>query len=119
MTSSGGTAKPCSYSTTCSASSPAAGCWWLPPHEARTSVASGADEDTVVRGLDELWRRRIIRELGAVGYDFSHDKIREVAYQSLSPVLRRHLHRQVAQGLEKVYAEDLAAVSAQLARHYE
>lgn len=83
------------------------------------SAASGADEDAVVRGLDELWRRRIIRELGAVGYDFSHDKIREVAYQSLSPALRRHLHRQVAQALELVYAEDLGPVSGQLARHYE
>ena len=27
------------------------------------SQASSSDEDTVVRGLDELWKRRIIREL--------------------------------------------------------
>ena len=38
-----------------------------------------------MRGLDELWRRRIVREQGADAYDFSHDKIREVAYCALSP----------------------------------
>jgi DNA-binding SARP family transcriptional activator len=83
------------------------------------SLASQVDEDTVVRGLDELWRRRIIREHNAVAYDFSHDKIREVAYLALSPVRRRHLHGQVANALEKAYAGDLTAVSGQLARHYE
>src|SRR5215210_9344422 len=39
------------------------------------TLASGLDEETLVRGLDELWRRRIIREQGVDAYDFSHDKI--------------------------------------------
>ena len=35
----------------------------------------------MVRSLDELWRRRIVREQeGGTAYDFSHDKIRTVAY---------------------------------------
>ena len=42
--------------------------------------ASGCDEDALVRELDELWQRRIVREHGADAYDFSHDKLREVAY---------------------------------------
>jgi tetratricopeptide (TPR) repeat protein len=83
------------------------------------SSATHADEETVVRGLDELWRRRIIREHNAVAYDFSHDTIREVAYGSLSPVRRRHLHRQVALALEQAYAHDLDGVSGRLARHHE
>jgi tetratricopeptide (TPR) repeat protein len=83
------------------------------------SQAGRVDEDTVVRGLDELWRRRIVREHGAVAYDFSHDLIREVAYQALSPVRRRHLHAQVARALEQAHARDLEPVSGQLGHHYE
>jgi len=77
------------------------------------------DEDTLVHALDELWQRRIIREQGADAYDFSHDKIREVAYQGLSQVRRRLLHRRVAAALEQVYAQNLEPVLGQLAVHYE
>ena len=55
--------------------------------------ASEQPERDLVIGLDELWRRRIIREQGVTAYDFSHDRIREVAYGEISPMLRRHLHR--------------------------
>ena len=41
--------------------------------------AAGTDEDALVDGLDELWRRQIIREHGQ-GYDFTHDKLREVLH---------------------------------------
>jgi DNA-binding SARP family transcriptional activator len=83
------------------------------------ALASGAGEDRLVRGLDELWRRRIVREHGADGYDFSHDRIREVAYLALSPPRRRSLHLDVARALEQRHEDDLAAVSGQLAAHYE
>ena len=33
--------------------------------------ASDYDEDRLVRGLDELWQRRLVREQGASAYDFS------------------------------------------------
>jgi DNA-binding SARP family transcriptional activator len=81
--------------------------------------AGEADEETLVRSLDELWRRRIVRELGPYAYDFSHDKIREVAYLTLSPVQRRHHHGAVARALERLYAGDLDAVSGQIAAHCE
>jgi len=84
--------------------------------------ASGESEDTVVRGLDELWQRRMVREQGtgtAEAYDFSHDKLREQAYASLSPAHRRLLHRRVAEAFEVVYAGELDAVSGQIAGHYE
>ncbi|HZR44088.1 MAG TPA: BTAD domain-containing putative transcriptional regulator, partial [Ktedonobacteraceae bacterium] len=84
--------------------------------------AGGEDEDAVVLGLDELWQRRIVREqgLGATEtYDFTHDKLREQAYNSLSPAHRRLLHRRVAAAFETVYAADLDAVSGQIAAHYE
>jgi DNA-binding SARP family transcriptional activator len=81
--------------------------------------ASEVDEEALVGSLDELWRRRIIREHGADAYDFSHDKIREVAYLALSPARRHHHHLRVAQALESVYARDPGPVSGQLAAHYE
>jgi DNA-binding SARP family transcriptional activator len=83
---------------------------------------SGQEEDRVMRGLDELWQRRIVREPGTAtseSYDFSHEKLREQAYRSLSPVHRRFLHRRVAEALEAVYASDLERVSGQIAAHYE
>lgn len=81
--------------------------------------AAEVDEVTLVRGLDELWRRRIIREQGADAYDFSHDKIREAAYQNLGPAWRRRLHGAVAQGLEQLHCDNLPAVSSRIAAHWE
>jgi predicted ATPase len=81
--------------------------------------AGEADEEALVRGLDELWRRRVVREQGADAYDFSHDKIREVAYLGLSPARRRRLHLRVARTLERVHAHDPGAVSGQIAGRYE
>ncbi|MFQ6102464.1 MAG: ABC transporter substrate-binding protein [Anaerolineae bacterium] len=80
--------------------------------------ASDSDEDTLVRGLDELWQRRIVREQGADAYDFSHDKIREVIYEGLSPPRRIHLHRKVATALEELHEERTEEIAVQLARHY-
>jgi DNA-binding SARP family transcriptional activator/predicted ATPase len=78
-----------------------------------------ADTDDAVRALDELWHKRIVREHGANSYDFTHDKLREVAYAEISPPQRRLLHRRVAQALETMYADDHDAVSGQLASHFE
>jgi DNA-binding SARP family transcriptional activator len=83
------------------------------------SRASHMDEDVLVQALDELWRRRTVREQGTDAYDFSHDKLREVAYAGLSAARKRWLHRRVAQALEDVYAGNLDAVSGRVAAHYE
>jgi DNA-binding SARP family transcriptional activator/tetratricopeptide (TPR) repeat protein len=79
--------------------------------------ASDLDADAVVEAIDELWRRRIMREFGD-GYDFSHDLLRETAYAQISPPKRWLLHRRIAQGLELLHADDADAVSAQLADQY-
>ncbi len=78
-----------------------------------------ADAESAVRALDELWHKRIVREQGANSYDFTHDKLREVAYGEISAPQRRMLHRRVAQALEAMHAEDLDSVSGQIASHYE
>jgi DNA-binding SARP family transcriptional activator len=82
--------------------------------------ASGGDEQAFVRGLDELWRRGIVRADGPPNaYDFSHGKIREAAYLALSPAQRRHNHLRVARALERTHAADLGAASGLLAAQYE
>ncbi|HSD29415.1 MAG TPA: AAA family ATPase, partial [Vicinamibacteria bacterium] len=77
------------------------------------------DEAVVVRALDELWRKRIIREQGPNGYDFTHDKLRDVAYGATSAPQRRLLHRRVAEALLAAHEKDLSPVAAQIAAHYE
>ncbi|MEV6880062.1 AAA family ATPase [Amycolatopsis sp. NPDC051128] len=79
--------------------------------------ASDLDADTVVDAVDELWRRRILREVGG-GYDFTHDLLRDAAYQQVSPPRRWLLHRRLAQGMELLHAGDPDAVAAQLAEQY-
>jgi predicted ATPase len=60
-----------------------------------------------------------VREHGANSYDFTHDKLREVAYAEISAPQRRLLHRRVAQALEAMPASGLDSVSGQIASHYE
>lgn len=80
--------------------------------------ATGIDEPALVDHLDELWRRRIIRDQGPT-YDFSHDKLRAVALETLSPARRRRLHRAVAKAIAAEFRHDLAAASPQMAAHYD
>lgn len=79
-----------------------------------------SDADSAVRALDELWHKRIVREHDANSYDFTHDKLREVAYAEISIPQRRLLHHRVAHALEIMHVEeDLDSVSGQIASHYE
>ncbi len=80
--------------------------------------ASDQEPQQVLDALDELWQRRIVRELGA-GYDFTHDKIREVAYDGISPVRRRRLHWAAAQALLDAHGDDPGPLSAHLAAQLE
>ncbi|TPQ36992.1 BTAD domain-containing putative transcriptional regulator [Cupriavidus pinatubonensis] len=83
--------------------------------------ASDLDEDALAGALDELWQRRIVRQTdsGGLAFDFSHDKIRDVAYAEVSPLQRRRLHLRVARALEGAPGEAPDAASAQIAWHYE
>jgi tetratricopeptide (TPR) repeat protein len=80
--------------------------------------ASDLDSDAVIEAVDELWRRRIIREHSPASYDFLHDLLRDTAYGEISPVRRRLLHRRVAQALELIHAGDPGAAAA-IAYQYE
>jgi DNA-binding SARP family transcriptional activator len=81
-------------------------------------AASGIDEHALVDQVDELWRRRIIRDQGLT-YDFSHDKLRTVALEMISPARRRQLHRAIAEAIALERHSDLDAASPRLAAHYD
>lgn len=80
--------------------------------------ASDLDSDAMIGAVDELWRRRIIREQTPASYDFFHDLLREAAYREISPVRRRLLHRRVAEALELIHDGDPEAAAA-IADQYE
>lgn len=89
--------------------------------------ASKQEEEALVYALDELCQRQIIREQSADSYDFTHDKLREATYNSLSAARRHLYHKQVAGALVAVYRntkgaagkQTLDTVSGQIATHYE
>ncbi|MEZ5652815.1 MAG: AAA family ATPase [Burkholderiaceae bacterium] len=73
--------------------------------------------DEVVDALDELWRHRLIRDVGDSAYLFIHDSVREAVYDGLSPMRRQQLHRQIAAAIQRIYADRASAFSGQLAIH--
>lgn len=82
------------------------------------AAATDWDERSLSQALEELWQRSLIAEQGAL-YNFTHDRIREVAYEELSPVRRRFLHRRIAGALQEMHGGSIASVSGQVAAHFE
>lgn len=82
------------------------------------SAVSEIGERRLVEGLDELCLRKIIVEQHREQFDFTHDKLREVAYADLGPLRRRLLHRRAAHAL-KASGFDPAPISRELALHAE
>jgi DNA-binding SARP family transcriptional activator/tetratricopeptide (TPR) repeat protein len=81
------------------------------------ATAARRTEDDMTDDLDELWRHHVVRDRGPA-FDFSHDRLREVTCELISPARRRKLHRWVAEAIEAHHAADLDPVSARLAAHY-
>lgn len=81
--------------------------------------ASGQDEPAVIMALEELLSHHIIRELRSGAYDFSHDKLREVAYHKMTGARKRWLHRQIGGAIEAIHADSTANYSSRLAHHYD
>jgi DNA-binding SARP family transcriptional activator/predicted ATPase len=81
--------------------------------------AGHTDDESIVRALEELCQKRIVQEHSPNNYDFTHDKLREIAYLEISGPQRWLLHRRIAQALEAMNADDLSPISGQIAWHYE
>lgn len=85
-------------------------------------AASPLDEQATLRGLDEAWRRYIVREREGGSWDFSHGRIQEVAYRTTSPIRRRSHHQRIAAVLERAASGTAAPTEAtldQIALHHD
>jgi len=74
--------------------------------------ASGLADEAILAASDELLRRQFLVE-EAAGYRFTHDLLRQVAYQEIPATQRPALHRAAVQALEASRPEAVEA----LARH--
>lgn len=80
----------------------------------------GRDEESTLEALDELLRRHLVREASSAtagDYEFDHHLIQEVIYADLPPRRRRHLHRQTARTMARLYA-DRADAAGEIGRHF-
>jgi len=79
--------------------------------------ASGLTEEDTAAGVEELVRRRVLHGLGE-RFDFTHDRIRDVAYGRLLAPRRKLLHRRIAETLEHARAEDAEVEPLSIGLHY-
>ena len=81
-------------------------------------AVTGQPPQLILSALDEGIAAGLIVERDG-RYDFSHDKIRAVLYRRSSRARRRHLHRRVAEALERLHAADLSPYFGLLANHFD
>ncbi|MBK9053564.1 MAG: AAA family ATPase [Chloroflexi bacterium] len=84
-------------------------------------TVSGRGEEEAIIGIDELVARGLLLEQNGPTYDFSHHKLRDWVYETMSLMRRRLLHRRLAERLEQ-QGKRLAQLSlsaGQIARHYQ
>lgn len=82
-------------------------------------AATGRGEAGLAAALDELWRRGILREHGPGAYDFTHGRIRDVAYEDLAPGTRRRHHLALAGALQRLHRADPEPASGRVAWHLD
>ncbi|MBI2204321.1 MAG: AAA family ATPase [Candidatus Rokubacteria bacterium] len=78
--------------------------------------ASGLDESAASEGLEELVRHRVLHGVDD-GFDFTHDRIREVAYGRLLPPRRKLLHAAIVDAIEQLHARPSRDQVDALAHH--
>lgn len=81
-------------------------------------AAEPDDPARLIRALEDLVDAHIIREWDG-SYQFSHDKIREVAYAELSEARRSLLHERAARALESAGVGSPEDAAGEIARHFE
>lgn len=81
--------------------------------------ATDWDDVSVSQALEQLWERRIVESRDRSEYDFTHDRVREVALTELTLVRRRYWHRRIAHALTEVYEKEIESWNGQIASHFE
>jgi len=79
--------------------------------------AADLEDTEAAEGMEELVRRRVLQGVGE-RFDFTHDRIREVARAALLAPRHRVLHCSVAEAIEAVYADNLEPHILALGLHY-
>ncbi len=79
-------------------------------------AASGRSEEETLAAVEELLWRGVVREMNG-GYDFTHEKMRALAYDQTSLTRRRILHRRAAEALA-ARSRGQAAPAGEIARHF-
>lgn len=90
-------------------------------------AASGRSEQETVLGIEDLLSHGVIEECDAcdspdqIRYDFTHEKLRSLAYEQISLTRRRLLHRRVAETLveQARRAGNTERLASQIAHHYQ
>lgn len=80
----------------------------------------GQTEEATLEALDELLRRRLVRETaGAMAgdYEFEHHLIQEVIYDQVYPRRRQQIHRRTALVMKRLFG-DRPAAAGEIARHF-
>lgn len=77
---------------------------------------TGLPEEELSAAVEELLQREVLHGVER-GFDFSHERLREVAYADLGAPRRVQLHRRVLEALEDVHRDDRGPVHATLAFH--
>jgi DNA-binding SARP family transcriptional activator/predicted ATPase len=78
--------------------------------------SAGLEENDAAESLEELVRRSVLHSIGE-RFDFTHDRIREVAYAGLIQERQRALHARIVDSMEALYADRLGEQVERLAHH--
>jgi DNA-binding SARP family transcriptional activator len=82
-------------------------------------AVSGRSEMETIDGLEELMELGLVQEDPTNGYDFTHEKLRQVAYDETSLARRRLLHLRAGETLAAEHAlHDLEANAGAAANHF-
>jgi DNA-binding SARP family transcriptional activator len=79
--------------------------------------AADLEDDAAGEAAEELVRRHVLTAVGE-RFDFTHDRLREVAYTGLPAWRRKRMHARIAAALEALHASDLESQCETLAVHH-
>lgn len=99
------------------------------PFDTALLWTAAQDQDRAKESLEEWLTRRLVTpqypdssveyRASRIKYDFSHDKIRAVIYQSIEQGQRQRLHRRIGEALERRYTPHIEDYAASIAYHFE
>jgi class 3 adenylate cyclase/tetratricopeptide (TPR) repeat protein len=80
-----------------------------------TAIGAGSEDD-LLNLLEEAMQQRLVRSEGAT-FQFAHPLIRHVFYHAPSGPRRQRFHRQIAESLQRLHADELDKHVLEIAHH--